>query len=80
VQRIWADQDDLATITPGCTTAQNAPWRENSVDPQFRSSRRIVVAEIKGSAEITMMYDHEFFASGKCNSVAPRSHILVSRP
>jgi Protein of unknown function (DUF2961) len=47
---------DLARLTPGRTKAVNALWVENPVNTQFLSSNRIVVAEIKGPAEITMMH------------------------
>jgi hypothetical protein len=48
--------DDLAKLTPGRTAAQNALWSENPLSARFNSSKRVVVAEIKGPATITMIH------------------------
>jgi hypothetical protein len=48
--------DDLARLTPGRTAAQNALWSENPLSARFNSSKRVVVAEIKGPAVITMIH------------------------
>lgn len=47
---------DLAQLTPGDTKAVNALWLENSLDVQFKTTKRVVVADIKGPAEITMIH------------------------
>jgi D-arabinan exo alpha-(1,3)/(1,5)-arabinofuranosidase (non-reducing end) len=56
-----AQIEDLATLTPGRTKAVNALWTENPLAVQFKSTNRIVVANIQGPAEITMMH----FAYGR---------------
>jgi hypothetical protein len=48
--------DDLAKLTPGRTAAQNALWGENPLSLRFNSSKRVVVAEVKGPAVITMIH------------------------
>ena len=48
--------EDLAIVAPGATKAENSLWLENPLSEQFKSSRRIVVAQIDGPAEITMMH------------------------
>ena len=48
--------DDLPTLLPGRTAAQNALWIENSLSARFNSSKRVVVAEIQGPATITMIH------------------------
>jgi hypothetical protein len=52
----FGQMEGLGRLTPGRTKAENALWRENPLSLQFVSSRRIVVAEINGPAEITMMH------------------------
>jgi hypothetical protein len=47
---------DLARLTPGRTKAENALWIENPLTAQFRTSKRVVVAQINGPAMITMMH------------------------
>lgn len=47
---------DLAQLTPGDTKAINALWLENPLDVQFKTTTNVVVANIKGPAEITMMH------------------------
>jgi hypothetical protein len=50
------DMEDLAKITPGATKAANALWIENDLSLRFNSSRRVVVADLKGPGVITMMH------------------------
>ena len=47
---------DLARLTPGETKAVNALWGENPLAAQFRTTTNVVVADLKGPAEITMMH------------------------
>lgn len=51
-----AEIGDLARLVPGRTAATNALWIENPLSDQFRSSKRVVVADLKGPATITMMH------------------------
>ncbi|MDE3067440.1 MAG: DUF2961 domain-containing protein [Verrucomicrobiota bacterium] len=46
----------MAELTPGSTKALNALWGENPLNVQFASTNRVVVAQIQGPAEITMMH------------------------
>ena len=48
--------EELARLTPGQTAAQNALWIENALSARFNSSKRVVVADIKGPAIITMVH------------------------
>lgn len=54
--RAIGQMEGLAQLTPGRTRVDNALWHENPLSVQFVSSRRVVVAEITGPAEITMMH------------------------
>src|SRR5580698_6711009 len=47
---------DLSRLTPGTTKAVNALWGENPLDVQFKTTKCVVVANLKGPAEITMMH------------------------
>lgn len=47
---------DLARVAPGSTKAVNALWGENPLAVQFRSTTNVVVADLKGPAEITMIH------------------------
>ncbi|MBU6400785.1 MAG: DUF2961 domain-containing protein [Verrucomicrobia bacterium] len=47
---------DLAELTPGRVKAENALWIENPLSARFNSSNRVVVAEVKGPAVITMVH------------------------
>ncbi len=47
---------DLARIDSGSTKAVNALWGENPLAVQFRTTTNVVVADIKGPAEITMIH------------------------
>src|SRR5208282_1026458 len=53
-------------LNPGRTKAENALWIENPLTAQFKTSKRIVVAQIKGPAMITMMH----FAYGE-SAISP---------
>lgn len=46
----------LTVLTPGRTTAQNALWLETPLDRRFNSSKRVVVADVRGPAIITMIH------------------------
>lgn len=48
--------EDLARLTPGRTRAANALWIENALSARFNSSKRVVVADLKGPAIITMIH------------------------
>ena len=48
--------EDLATLAPGRTKAENALWIENPLSARFNSSKRVVVADLKGPAVITMIH------------------------
>jgi Protein of unknown function (DUF2961) len=47
---------NLGELTPGDTKAINALWGENPADVRFSTTKCVVVADIKGPAEITMMH------------------------
>jgi hypothetical protein len=47
---------DLTRVTSDETKTVNALWIENPLDLQFKSTNRVVVANIEGPAEITMMH------------------------
>jgi hypothetical protein len=47
---------DLARVDSGSTKAVNALWKENPLAVQFRTTTNVVVADLKGPAEITMMH------------------------
>ena len=48
--------EGLSDLTPGRTRAANALWIETPLTSQFKSSKRVVVADLKGPALITMMH------------------------
>ncbi len=50
------DLKDLPTLLPGRAFTKNALWGENDKSLQFTTSKRIVVADIKGPATITMIH------------------------
>ena len=64
---------DLARLTPGRTRAENALWVENPLTAQFKTSKRVVVAQINGPATITMMH----FAYGE--SAVSSAHKPLNR-
>lgn len=47
---------DLTRVDSGTTRAVNALWIENPLTLQFRSTTNVIVANIKGPAEITMIH------------------------
>lgn len=51
-----APPSDLARVDSGTNKAVNALWGENPASVQFRSSTNVVVANLKGPAEITMIH------------------------
>jgi Protein of unknown function (DUF2961) len=53
--QLWT-APDLGQLTPGTTKAVNALWGENPADVRFTTTRCVVVANLKGPAEITMMH------------------------
>lgn len=50
------DVADMARLTPGRTAAQNSLWIETPLERQFKSGAKVVVAEIPGPAEVTMIH------------------------
>jgi hypothetical protein len=48
--------EDLARLAPGRVKAENALWIENDLRVRFNSSKRVVVASLKGPATITMIH------------------------
>ncbi|MGH7981253.1 MAG: DUF2961 domain-containing protein, partial [Limisphaerales bacterium] len=47
---------DLCRLDFGRTKAVNALWRENALSVQFQSTTNVIVAGLKGPAEITMIH------------------------
>jgi len=50
------DLSSLSDLAMGRVRAQNALWIENPVEKQFLTTTRVVVADIKGPAQIEMMH------------------------
>ncbi|HEY5915593.1 MAG TPA: glycoside hydrolase family 172 protein [Verrucomicrobiae bacterium] len=48
--------ETLPTLSAGRTRAENALWIENALSARFNSSKRVVVADLKGPATITMIH------------------------
>ena len=48
--------EDLDKIHSGHTRAENALWIENPLSSRFNASKRVVVADLKGPAVITMIH------------------------
>ena len=65
--------EGLARLTPGRTKAENALWIENPLTAQFKSSKHVVVANLKGPAVITMVH----FAYGE--SQVSQAHKRLNR-
>ena len=63
--------DGLATLTPGRTKAENALWIETPLTAQFKTSKRVVVADLKGPAVITMVH----FAYGQSQVSTPSKRL-----
>jgi hypothetical protein len=51
-----AGWDTLPVLTPGQTKAENALWIENPLTARFNTTNRVVVADLKGPAVITMIH------------------------
>ena len=51
-----AGLEDLARLTPARTRAANALWAETPLTAQFKTSQRVVVADLKGPGVITMVH------------------------
>jgi hypothetical protein len=63
--------EDLARLSPGRTKAENALWIENPLTAQFKTSKRVVVADLKGPAVITMIH----FAYGHSQIAPPHKRL-----
>ncbi len=63
--------DGLAKLTPGRTKAENALWIETPLTAQFKTSKRVVVADLKGPAMITMIH----FAYGQSQISPPNKRL-----
>lgn len=50
------DYSGLERLTPGKTAAQNGLWIETPLERQFKSGKRVVIADIQGPATITMIH------------------------
>ena len=48
--------EDLDRLESGRTRAENALWIENPLSSRFNASKRVVVADLKGPAVITMIH------------------------
>ncbi len=48
--------EDLPRLTPGRTRAVNALWIETPLASRFNSTKRVVVADLKGPAIVTMIH------------------------
>lgn len=66
---------DLARLTPGQTVAENALWLENPLTLQFKTTKRVVVAQINGPGIITMMH----FAYSQSQGQRPLNRDLLLR-
>jgi len=66
------DVSNLATLAPGKTAADNALWIETPLDRQFKKSKRVIVADIKGPAVITMIH----FAMPERSISKPKEYTL----
>ena len=65
------DLEGMAQLTPGQTKAANALWIENPLTSQFKTSKRVVVADLKGPAVITMIH----FAYGESQVAAAKKRL-----
>ena len=63
--------EGLAHLTPGRTKAANALWIENPLTAQFKTAKRVVVADLKGPAVITMIH----FAYGQSQIAPPNKRL-----
>jgi hypothetical protein len=51
-----ADFSELSRLTPGRVRAENGLWIETPLDRQFKSSKTVTIADIKGPGVITMIH------------------------
>ena len=58
---------ELPLLTPGRTLMQNSLWLENDLKVRFKSSKRVVIADITGPAAITMLHFALPFPPGHLN-------------
>ena len=56
VAGVRADVSELAKLGKGQTRMQNALWIENELTARFNTSKTVVVGEIAGPAQITMIH------------------------
>src|ERR1039458_9003364 len=63
--------EGLAKLTPGRTKAENALWIETPLTAQFKTSKSVVVADLKGPAVITMVH----FAYGQSQVSTPSKRL-----
>jgi Protein of unknown function (DUF2961) len=50
------DLEALPQLSPGQTKAENALWIENALSARFNTSKRVVVADLKGPGVVTMIH------------------------
>ncbi len=67
-----ADLSSLPTLTPGPVKAENGLWIETPLERQFKSSKTVTVADIKGPGVITMIH----FALPQMQVADPRNYQL----
>ncbi len=53
---VMGDVSELAKLGKGRTRMQNALWIENELTARFNTSKQVVVGEIAGPAQITMIH------------------------
>ena len=63
--------DDLPRLLAGRTRTENALWIENPLTAQFKTSKQVVVADLKGPAVITMIH----FAYGQSQITPPNKRL-----
>ncbi len=51
-----AGPNELTRLETGRVRAENALWIENPLGARFNTSKRVVVADLQGPAEITMIH------------------------
>jgi hypothetical protein len=56
IAAIATDVDSLPHLVRGRVRLENALWTENALTARFNTSKRVVVADIKGPAVITMIH------------------------
>lgn len=53
---LQSELSSLPALIPGRTRAQNALWIETPLTAQFKTSKRVTVADLQGPATITMLH------------------------